>query len=59
MGLRWTDDELDKLQHDLNAYAAAYDSGLIMLGLTPQDNPLSGIQQVVSHNTVSGTVSGP
>ena len=47
------------LRADGTAYVAAYDSGLIMLGLTPKDNPLSGTQQVVRHNTVSGTVSGP
>ena len=41
------------------AYVAAYDSGLIMLGLTRKENPLSGTQQGVRHNKVSGTLSGP
>jgi len=41
------------------AYVAANDSGLIMLGLTPKENPLSGTQHVVRQSKVSGTVSGP
>lgn len=40
-------------------YVAAYDSGLIMLGLTRKENLLSGPQHGVRHHTVSGTLSGP
>ena len=41
------------------AYVAANDSGLIMLGLTPKENPLSGTQHVVRQSKGAGTVSGP